>query len=79
MLLLVTDWRLCSFKALVVMQLLFLPAVQPVPSDSVIRCSAEVESIQGRKIWLSARITDVDGEIVYAASRALFVTVKAAT
>ena len=32
--------------------------------------------MEGRKIWLTARLTDTTGDTVYAASRALFVKPK---
>jgi hypothetical protein len=50
--------------------------LQPLPAESTIICEAEVESMEGRKIWLTARLTDTTGDTVYAASRALFVKPK---
>jgi hypothetical protein len=47
--------------------------MQPLPAQSTIMCSAEVESVDGRKIWVSARVTDPTGATVFADSRALFV------
>jgi hypothetical protein len=34
--------------------------------------------MEGRKIWLNAKLTDPSGDTVYAASRALFVKPKQA-
>lgn len=51
---------------------------QPLPAESTIICEAEVESMEGRKIWLNARLTDPSGDTVYASSRALFVKPKQA-
>lgn len=47
--------------------------LQPVPAEATVVCEAEIESIEGRKIWLTARLTDPTQQTVYAASRALFV------
>jgi hypothetical protein len=49
-----------------------------LPAESTIICDAEVESMEGRKIWLTARLTGPTGDTVYAASRALFVKPKQA-
>eukprot|EP00878_Enallax_costatus_P006060 GHUV01006356.1.p1 GENE.GHUV01006356.1~~GHUV01006356.1.p1 ORF type:complete len:260 (+),score=57.05 GHUV01006356.1:286-1065(+) len=50
---------------------------KPLPAESTIICSARVESCEGRKIWVSADITDPSRQTVYASSRALFVKPKA--
>jgi hypothetical protein len=55
-----------------------LPWLQPLPAESTIICEAVVESMEGRKIWLNAKLTDPSGDTVYAASRALFVKPKQA-
>lgn len=39
-------------------------------------CEVEVESMEGRKIWLTGKLTDPTADTVYAASRALFVKPK---
>jgi hypothetical protein len=36
-------------------------------------CTAEVESIQGRKLWMRAKLLDAPNGKVYATGRALFV------
>lgn len=46
-----------------------------VPSGAVVLCSTEVESIQDRKVWMKAKMTDGKGT-VYATARALFVSPK---
>jgi hypothetical protein len=50
--------------------------LQPLPAESTVICEAEVESVEGRKIWVAAKLTDPSGDTVYAASRALFVKPK---
>lgn len=45
-----------------------------VPQNSLILCSAQVESIEGRKLWLKASVTDGEQDgTTYATARALFV------
>lgn len=45
-----------------------------VPQNSLILCSAQVESIEGRKLWLKASVTDgQQNGTTYATARALFV------
>jgi hypothetical protein len=39
-------------------------------------CTAQVDSLEGRKIWVAANLTDPSQETVYASSRALFVKPK---
>lgn len=51
--------------------------LQPLPAESTIICTARVESCEGRKIWVTADITDPSRQTVYASSRALFVKPKA--
>lgn len=50
--------------------------LQPVPAGSIVVCTTSLESIEGRKGWVTAQLRDQpDGE-VYAAARALFVVPK---
>lgn len=44
-----------------------------IPAGSLLLVSTEVEAIEGRKIWMSANITD-GGNLTYGTARALFVT-----
>jgi acyl-coenzyme A thioesterase PaaI-like protein len=46
---------------------------KPLPAESTIICTARIESCEGRKIWVTADITDPSRQTVYASSRALFV------
>lgn len=47
-----------------------------IASSSAILCTAEVESIEGRKIWMRAIVSDGPDGRVYATARALFVAPK---
>lgn len=49
---------------------------QPLPAATLVNCTAEVESHEGRKIWVKAELTDAPGGSVFATSRALFVIPK---
>ncbi|KAF5834569.1 HotDog domain-containing protein [Dunaliella salina] len=51
---------------------------QKVPTGSTVVYSAELESIEGRKMWMRAQVTD-GKSTVYAAGRALFVSPKVPT
>ena len=39
-------------------------------------CTCELESIEGRKVWMRATVSDGPGGITYATARALFVSPK---
>jgi hypothetical protein len=52
-------------------------ALQPLPAESTVLCTAQVDSLEGRKIWVAAHLTDPLQETVYASSQALFVKPKA--
>jgi hypothetical protein len=45
---------------------------QKIPAGSIIQCTAELEQVEGRKVWMRARVTDGKGS-TYACARALFV------
>lgn len=48
---------------------------EKVPQNALILCTAEVESVEGRKLWLKASVTDGNPNgCTYATARALFVT-----
>mmetsp|Transcript_6221 Transcript_6221/g.13595 ORF Transcript_6221/g.13595 Transcript_6221/m.13595 type:complete len:288 (+) Transcript_6221:109-972(+) len=50
---------------------------KPIPASSMVVCSAQVESVQGRKIWVNAELRDQHGcGTLFATARALFVTPK---
>lgn len=48
------------------------PSVLQVPAGSTVKCSTFVASVEDRKIWMNADLTNGHG-IVYASARALFV------
>uniref|UniRef100_A0A383VFX8 Thioesterase domain-containing protein n=1 Tax=Tetradesmus obliquus TaxID=3088 RepID=A0A383VFX8_TETOB len=50
---------------------------KPLPAESTVLCTAQVDSLEGRKIWVAADLTDPLQQTVYASSRALFVKPKA--
>ena len=47
--------------------------LQKISAGSIVLCTAEVESIQGRKLWMKSTLTDGPSGKVYATARALFV------
>lgn len=49
---------------------------QRLPGGSTVLCTCEVESIEGRKVWMRATVSDGPDGKVFATSRALFVSPK---
>lgn len=49
-----------------------------MPASADVVCSARLESVEGRKIWVVAEVADRPGGTVYASGRALYVTPKQA-
>jgi acyl-coenzyme A thioesterase PaaI-like protein len=47
---------------------------RPLPVDMVVCCTAKLNSIEGRKIWVSAEMLDKPGGLVFATGKALYVT-----
>jgi hypothetical protein len=47
-----------------------------IPAGSLILCRAELESFEGRKLWMTAEMRDGPQGKVYATARALFVAPK---
>eukprot|EP00201_Polytomella_parva_P020273 CAMPEP_0175046192 /NCGR_PEP_ID=MMETSP0052_2-20121109/4886_1 /TAXON_ID=51329 ORGANISM="Polytomella parva, Strain SAG 63-3" /NCGR_SAMPLE_ID=MMETSP0052_2 /ASSEMBLY_ACC=CAM_ASM_000194 /LENGTH=242 /DNA_ID=CAMNT_0016309895 /DNA_START=181 /DNA_END=909 /DNA_ORIENTATION=- len=47
-----------------------------IPAGTIILCSTHVERIDGRKMWMSAKVTD-GGDTVFATAKALFVAPRA--
>lgn len=47
-----------------------------IPAGATVLCSAELESLEGRKMWFKATMTDGPDGKVYATARALFVSPK---
>lgn len=50
--------------------------ISRISADKTILCTAEVESIDGRKVWMRAVMSDGPDGKVYATARALFVAPK---
>lgn len=47
-----------------------------IAADSTILCSAKLDKVEGRKLWMTATMSDGPTGRVYATSKALFVTPK---
>ena len=47
--------------------------LQPVPAGSILLVTTQLESIDRRKVWMSATVTDGSSDKPYAHGRALFV------
>lgn len=47
--------------------------MQKISAGSTILCTAELESVEGRKVWMKSTITDGSTGKVFATARALFV------
>ena len=47
--------------------------LQKISAGSTILCTAEVESMEGRKLWMKSTVKDGPSGKVYATARALFV------
>ncbi len=47
--------------------------MQKISAGSTILCTAEVESVSGRKVWMKSTVQDGPTGKVYATARALFV------
>ncbi|KAI8475037.1 MAG: HotDog domain-containing protein [Monoraphidium minutum] len=45
----------------------------PLPAQSTVVCTARVESLSGRKLWLAAEVACPTSGVVYARSKSLFV------
>lgn len=52
---------------------------KPLPVDMAVCCTAQVLSIEGRKIWVSAEMLDKPGGMVFATGKALYVTPRQQT
>ncbi|GAX81997.1 hypothetical protein CEUSTIGMA_g9425.t1 [Chlamydomonas eustigma] len=51
---------------------------KPVPAGSVVACTACVTSMEGRKIWVTAKLQEkYNGDITFATATALFIIPKA--
>ncbi len=47
--------------------------LQKISAGATILCTAEVESVNGRKVWMKSTVSDGPSGKVYATARALFV------
>ena len=52
--------------------------MQPVPASTVVICTAHLDRVERRKIFLTAQVEDRPGGVLYARGSALFVVPKAA-
>ena len=46
---------------------------KPVPANSSVVCTTALESVDGRKTWVTAELRDRPDGVLYASARALFV------
>ena len=53
--------------------ILLFHVLQKISSGATILCTAEVESVEGRKLWMKSTVKDGPSGKVYATARALFV------
>lgn len=51
----------------------------PVPASTSLICTASLDSLNGRKAWVSAQVLDRPGGTLYATGKALFVIPKVCT
>ncbi len=51
----------------------------PVPASTSLICTASLDSLDGRKAWVSAQVLDRPGGTLYATGKALFVIPKVTT
>ncbi len=47
-----------------------------MPASTSLICTASLDSLDGRKAWVSAQVLDKPGGILYAIGKALFVIPK---
>ena len=59
----IRDWHLIK---------LFV-TLQKISAGATILCTAEVETVNGRKVWMKSTVSDGPSGKVYATARALFV------
>ena len=52
---------------------------QPVPASTVVICTASLDKVERRKIFVTAKVEDQPGGLLYAEGEALFVVPKDAT
>ena len=48
----------------------------PLPAATSLICSASLQSLEGRKAWVTAEVLDRPGGVLYATGKALFVIPK---
>lgn len=70
------DQRLLPFWGPAFTAQLDISYISRISADRTILCTAEVESIDGRKVWMRAVMSDGPQGKVYATARALFVAPK---
>jgi len=50
--------------------------VQPLPAGTTVVCTTSLESVEGRKAWVTAELRDRPGGQLYSSARALYVVAK---
>jgi len=50
--------------------------VQPLPAGTTVVCTTSLESVAGRKAWVTAELRDRPGGELYSSARALYVVAK---
>ena len=53
---------------------LIVRGMQKIPAGKMLLCTTEMESCEGRKLWMKATVCDGASGKVYATARALFVS-----
>jgi uncharacterized protein (TIGR00369 family) len=49
---------------------------KPIPAGTPLRVVTAVESVEGRKVWMTSKMVAEDGETAYADARSLFVVAR---
>jgi len=50
--------------------------VQPLPAASTVVCTTSLETVDGRKGWVTAELRDRPGGVLFCSARALYVMPK---
>ena len=69
----------CDRMTLLMLNWLLMCCLQKIQAGRLLLCEVEVESMEGRKLWMKARVQDGPGGKVYATARALFVAPRTRT
>ena len=52
------------------------PCMQPMPAQIPVLCTAKVQKMEGRKVFVEASIGDLEGGVHYADATALFILMQ---